>query len=206
MSFNVPYLGYVIASKFIRPRAVYTPEVEDASIPPLPVLDWTKELPWHESRKWKTRPLEYIQTVIVHQTAARGQEFKDINRYHITPGNNNHVTKKGAPHICYHYGIDKDGTCYKFNDEKYITWHCKGQNAKSIGVLVNGLFRGPRGLEDFEGDEPTIAQCHNLKRLLNIIARPKNKEVVGHCEKDPQNKSACPGYTIMEHITSWRSS
>jgi len=40
---------------------------------------------------------------------------EQVNNYHITPGKQNHLSSKGAPHFAYHYGIDLDGTVYKVN-------------------------------------------------------------------------------------------
>jgi len=36
--------------------------------------------------------------------------IEQIAHYHITPGENNHISKKGAPGLCYHYAIRKNGS------------------------------------------------------------------------------------------------
>jgi len=203
--FNLNYPWLLAKSLITNKKVEYTFSTPDdtVQIPELKINDISMDLPWNPDRKWGTRPLSIIDSVIVHQTLAANQTLAGINKYHITPGPMNHISSKGCPHICYHYAIEPDGRCYKLNDDRYITWHCKGHNAASLGVLVNGKFRGPRGLSDFEGDDPSVAQIHTLKRLLNIIVLPYGRTVKGHCDYDPQNKSACPGYVIEEQITNW---
>ncbi len=50
----------------------------------------------------------------MHQELGMGL-VEQVNNYHITPGKQNHLSNKGAPHFAYHYGIDLDGTVYKVN-------------------------------------------------------------------------------------------
>jgi len=180
-----------------RPEMDLTPQIN--------ITDISMTLPWNPARKWQTRSLSMIDTIIVHQTAAVAT-LESVNNYHITPSPTNHISIQGCPHICYHYAINPDGQCYKLNEETDITWHAKSYNSRSIGILVNGKFRGPyTGIADFEGGEPTEAQIHNLKRLLDVLAKPFGRHVKGHCEVDPQNKSACPGYTVMDAVKQWRT-
>jgi hypothetical protein len=46
---------------------------------------------------------------------------EQVNSYHTTPGEQNHLSKRGAPHFSYHYGIDLDGTVYKVNNHSHTT-------------------------------------------------------------------------------------
>ena len=201
MFFNLTWL--YLKKIFKKPKSKKL-DIKLTSIPNIPIKDISLDLPRHQTRRWKKRPLNIINHIIIHQTAAKNQSLKGIAKYHITPSPINHISQKGAPGICYHYGIEPDGQVYKLNDEKNIVWHCKGSNTNSIGVLVNGCFKGPKGLGEFEGDEPTIMQLHSLKRLLNIIAKPYKRKIFGHCDKNPAEKSACPGYSIMKHINRWK--
>jgi hypothetical protein len=163
------------------------------------IVDLRNKLPTHPTKKWGHRPLNLIDQIIVHQVLSEGS-FKNIANYHVTPGENNHISKTGAPGICYHYGIEKDGTVFLFNNESYITWHCKGQNTRSIGILVRGNFSGPswKGTE-----EPTENQLKSLQNLLDWL---KNKypeiKIKGHCEA--ANKENCPGNKILNFLNKYR--
>lgn len=175
------------------------------------------ELPKHPTKKWGKRNLSIISEVIVHQAAARGATAFNVNTYHITPSSDknhdgvieswerNHLSDTGAPHICYHYVIEKDGTIEQCNNVTDITWHAKGHNIMAIGIMLAGYFKG-RGHE--KADEPTKEQLDSLVWLLNKLHEdfPKisKNNYKGHCEVDPVNKIACPGYTTMKTLESWR--
>jgi N-acetylmuramoyl-L-alanine amidase len=159
-----------------------------------------KKLATHPTKRWGKRSLNSIKQVVVHQVLSEGT-FENIAKYHVTPSKDNHISKTGAPGICYHYGVEKDGTIYIFNDESYITWHCKGHNIKSIGILVRGNFSGP----SWKGTEkPTEKQIEGLKNLLDfLIDKYPEIKIFGHC--DLANKPNCPGTIIANSILDYRS-
>jgi hypothetical protein len=92
-------------------------------------------LPWHPFRRWSVRELTGINRIIIHQELGDGS-VEDVNQYHIQP---NHISPKGCPHFCYHYGIDKIGEIIQSNDLRNITWHTKGQNEVGIGIMLVGV-------------------------------------------------------------------
>lgn len=177
-----------------------------------------KALEKHPTKTWGQRQLHVIREVILHQAASKGATAEAVNRYHITPTKDrdgdgvveawerNHITPTGCPRICYHFVIEKDGTVKQCNELTDVTWHAKGHNIVALGVLVAGYFKGP-GHPNAE--EPSEAQISSLKELLAYlhIQFPKIKKTsyLGHSEVDPVNKAACPGYTIMKVLESWRS-
>jgi len=180
------------------------------------IVNSIKTLPWHPTKRWSKRKVENITTVVVHQAASRATGPEPINKYHITPTSDrdkdgtiegwekNHISPTGAPHICYHFAISKDGTVHQCNELTDITWHCKGKNTIALGILVCGYFNGP-GVK--QADEPSIEQLNSLKELLNTLKKqlPTVKKFIGHCEADPVNKAACPGDTVMKTLKAWRS-
>ena len=125
---------------------------------------------------------------------------QSVNRYHITPGPENHVTSKGAPHICYHYvigggfGHHADGDIMLTNHLTDIVWHAKGQNGTGIGIMLEGDLRGP---DHESGHDPSDKQIESLIWLIDFLRQFKNYEVKGHCD---YGKPACPGYAAMEVI------
>jgi len=175
-------------------------EVEE----PFVVKNIIDELAKHATRTWNTRKVSGIEYVAVHQVAGPGS-ISGIAKYHTRPGEQNHLSEKGAPGISYHYGIDKDGTCYQLTEDKYLTWHCAGKNTKALSVLVVGNFNGP-GHEGTE--EPTKEQIQALPKLLDYL---KGKypaiKVVGHGEHAAAShkKDYCPGDVVQEAINTYRS-
>ncbi len=87
-------------------------------------------LPWHQKRRWSMRDANSIKKIIIHQELSDGT-IEEVNGYHI--GLDNHISAKGCPHFCYHYGIrggkEHDGQIIQANELSHITWHTKGQNS-----------------------------------------------------------------------------
>ena len=177
------------------------PAKEEETFPEFEIIDSTQTLPWHKTRTWSKRALKSIDKIIVHQELANGT-IESVNNYHITPGPKNSLSPKGAPHFAYHYGIDLDGSVHKANPHSATAWHCRGQNSKSVGIMVAGDFSG----EGHEGSaEPTALQLRNLNLLLDKLLGElnlSNDNIYGH---EAFGKPACPGYIVMEEINKRRS-
>ena len=175
------------------------------------IKNYVNVLPWHTKRKWGKRSLSSINKVIVHQSLSTGS-VEGVNRYHITPSTSNHISPYGAPHICYHFAIDKEGVIYKCNPLSSVVWHCRKQNTFSIGILILGNFSGP----SYIGSEtPSERQLENLGILLdsiisndNTIAGNKATEVslnkdniFGHNSFGKEN---CPGNLVSEFLETYK--
>jgi N-acetyl-anhydromuramyl-L-alanine amidase AmpD len=151
-----------------------------------------------------------VDTIVVHQAAGPGTT-SGIAKYHSRPGPGNHISKKGAVTICYHYSIEKDGKIVQCNDLTDIVWHAgmRDINNRSIGILVLGNFDGPT----HTGTEaPTSRQMESLKELLTYY---KNKHIpelpiiplerfFGHRDVKTR-KENCPGHVIMAFLRAYRS-
>lgn len=165
------------------------------------IVDRIKDLPWHESRRWSKRALSRINKIIVHQELANG-DIDSVNRYHITPSPQNHLSPKGAPHFAYHYGIEKDGTIIQANNLSDITWHCKMQNSVSVGIMVAGDFTGP----GHSAGEPEEAQLESIEKLvdyiIDLLPQLDKYHLYGHCDF---GKQACPGNTLMAFIEDYKT-
>ena len=166
------------------------------------IEDATTTLPWHPTRMWGKRPLSYIKYIIVHQSACTAT-FEQINKAHISPGSQNHLSKAGAPHICYHMGLEPSGNILQMNSFEHITWHCKGVNMYSIGINVNGNFpgKGWKGKKD-----PTNEQIIVLHALLDHLYKNDFKHLTpshslyGHSHFDRINRSGDPGFVLEDEI------
>ena len=167
----------------------------------LEIVDLRGQLPWHRNRpRWPGhRSIESIDKVILHQSLGHAdtsgnRDVFGINRYHITPGN--HISKRGCPHICYHYCLDDDGSIYLCNDLTDVVWHCKGWNTHSIGIMLVGDFAGP----GHQGGEPTVEQEQAFFVLAEHLVETLGLEVdvfAGHADF---GKAACPGYAAYKWI------
>jgi len=199
-----------------------TSVVDAADLIPQPefqIIDVIDALPWHPERVWSNRQLSQISEVLVHQAAMKNATAESVNKYHITPSEDkdgdgvieswerNHLSDKGAPHIAYHFVIEEDGTIKQTNKLTSVTWHAKGHNTKAIGILLAGYFNGVG--HDDAGADPTDEQIDSLFWLLDYLhlefPNIKKTNFKGHCEIDPENKAACPGYVAMSALEQWRT-
>ncbi len=156
-------------------------------------------LPWHAIRRWSTRSLDKIKKIIIHQELGESN-IEGVNQYHISP---NHISAQGCPHFCYHFGIEKDGTIKQANELSSVTWHTKGINTESVGIMLVGNFKGTGYALGKEG--PTQEQIDALQWLVKWLQQSlslSNQDVYGHYHF---GKPACPGYAISNWIENYRN-
>ncbi len=127
-----------------------------------------------------------IDKIIIHCSATpegRNWTLKDIDRDHKS---------KGYKKVGYHYVICLDGTIEKGRAESEVGAHCKGHNAKSIGICyVGGLDKNRR-----PKDTRTEAQRASMKRLIGELQeRYPDAGIHGHNEF--ANK-ACPCFDVTK--------
>jgi len=165
--------------------------------PAVDVIDGRKTLESHPTRRWKTRQLEKIDRIIIHQSLADAK-VSALNEYHISPGN--HISSDGLPHIAYHFVISREGVIWRCNNYADVTWHCKGVNTRSIGVCVVGNFSGPGHLGS---DGPSEDQIAALEYLQWFISDELQQAFLLHGHMD-YNKYACPGYVLERWVRETR--
>lgn len=165
------------------------------------VKNLIKELPWHAGRVWQKRELKQIDKIIIHQELGESS-IENVNAYHISVGPKNHITPKGCPHMCYHYGIRKNGEVVQVNELSDIVWHCKGQNTSSIGIMLEGNFSGPG--YDMGTSKPTDEQLQSTEQLVDFLfesLKLPNSSLFGHYHF---GKPACPGFVMQEWLENKR--
>lgn len=170
------------------------------------IQDYTTILPWHDTRMWNTRSINDIEYIVLHQPVSIAT-VQGINKYMITPSENNHITKRGSPHIPYHLWIDYNEV-YLCNPFSYVTWQTKGLNFKSIGIAVRGNYSG----EGHEGTSTlTSFQKQTIWRLFDKLYTTTfkhldvQKSLLGHCDF-ANYKPADPGYEIYNIVEAYRKS
>lgn len=167
----------------------------------LEIIDLQDKLPWNPRKpRWpQQRDLASIDKVILHQELGNG-DAATVNEYHRRYDPRGPAYGRDWPRIAYHWVIEPDGTVEQVNDVADVTWHCAGQNARSIGVMLVGDFAGPGHL----GSEPTAAQEQAFFALAEHLMTTLGlgpDGFYGHCSF---GKAACPGFTANEWIEKLR--
>jgi len=181
------------------------PEMEE----PIEIVDIIDDLAHHPTRTWTHRDLLHIDSLVVHQAVGE-YEITGIAKYHVKPGAGNHISKKGAPGLCYHIAIDLKGNVFQTNKLTDVVWHggSRKWNNKAIGVLLVGNFEGPTHTppEKTKHKNPTNMQLASLRKLLKLLTKEydiKKDMVFGHCDIK-ESKVNCPGKVAMITLDNFR--
>ena len=163
------------------------------------LIDIRKTIPKHPTRKWKRRGL--ADTIVVHCTAGSQQDPNATAKYHIRPGPQNRLSKRGAPGLAYHDYVTDEGIVFHCNNYNDSTWHARSYNSRSIGVTMayRALDTVPPTVNQL------IALCKHIVTLcLYIKIQPKR--VLGHRELpwmstilgngSVRYKKSCPGMAV----------
>ena len=172
------------------------------------IINLTKSLPKHPTRKYKTRNLSNIKGIVVHCTD-NDWTVEELVQRDITSGKNNPVSSKGCPECTYHGFVDKDGTIYQTVDYNKVSWHAAGYNSKTVGVVIRYMATGN------ENPPPTV-QLNSLYKLLAELAlsfhiKPDSLHLRGHRELQGTGfiikqghkrlKKTCPGMLVsLDHM------
>ena len=167
----------------------------------LEIVDLRDQLPWNPRKpRWpQQRNVATIDKVILHQELGNGDAVV-VNEYHRRYDPRGSAYGRNWPRIAYHFVIEKDGAVEDVNALTDVTWHCKGQNAHSIGIMLVGDFAGP----GHEGGEPMAAQEQAFFALAEHLMKMLGLEpdaFFGHADF---SKPACPGTTAYKWIERLR--
>ena len=167
----------------------------------LEIIDLTDILPWNPRKpRWpRQRDIATIGKVILHQELGNG-DAAAVNEYHRRYDPRGPAYGRNWPRIAYHFVLEKSGAVEQVNDLTDVTWHCKGQNTHSIGIMLVGNFAGP----GHEGGEPTEAQERAFFALVEHLMETlglRPDDFFGHADL---GKPACPGNTAYGWIQTLR--
>lgn len=130
-----------------------------------------------------------IDKIIVHCTATpegRDVTVEEITRWHRA---------RGFRTIGYHYLVRLDGTICPGRPENEIGAHCKGENARSVGICYAG---GLASDGKTPKDTRTAAQRASLRRLVaDLRERYPGATVHGHREFAAK---ACPCFDVATEL------
>lgn len=169
----------------------------------LKIIELTRKLPRHPTRRYKNRRLKEIKGLVLHCTD-NTWTVEELARRDITPGKSNPVSSKGCPECTYHYFIDHDGTIYHTVNMSKIVWHAAGYNSKTAAVVI-------RYIATNNPNPPGRKQMTSVYRLLTKLALmlrvvPDSLHIRGHRELrgtgylirngHKRLKKTCPGLLI----------
>lgn len=98
------------------------------------------------------------EEVIFHHAAFKGDvDVAEVRRWHL---------KRGWSDIGYHYIIRLDGSVEIGRDLKYIGAHSKGNNSKTIGILIVG---------DHSKEPPQLCQLESAVKLFHLLEKKFKK-------------------------------
>jgi N-acetyl-anhydromuramyl-L-alanine amidase AmpD len=152
-----------------------TPSGSKISMPP--VQNMVDKLPRHGSKKYGSRPLSDIKTLVIHHSAVPASVGpKRIADYH--------VKSLDWPGIGYHFLVAADGVIYQGNEIKTVSFHAAKVNPRGLGICFLGSF------QNSVPPAPQLqAGAHLVAWLLQYL--DLDLEVVkGHQE---YMQTACPG-------------
>lgn len=130
-----------------------------------------------------------IDTIIIHCTAT--PEGRDVSVADVTAWHR----RRGFVTIGYHYLIGLDGTVMPGRPIEQIGAHCRGHNARSVGVCYVGGLRAD-GVTP--ADTRTEAQRTALRRLVaELLGRFPGARVAGHREFAAK---ACPCFDVATEL------
>ena len=98
-----------------------------------PLKDIVDDLPTHPTRRYATRPLSAIRSIVIHHTATSST---------ITPERvaTYQVTRKGLAGIGHHFYVSATGAIYQTNRLETQSDHAFTRNRSSIGICFPGNF------------------------------------------------------------------
>lgn len=165
------------------------------------VIDYRDKLPKHKTKQWPVRDIKNITGLCVHHTAMRnridGLNYDRAAEYHV---------KSGRPAVCYHVGIEPDGTIKQGLDLSCRSRHSKAVEKTHIGVLICGDFSGLNYVG--KDRQPTHEQCIALGSYIYLLERgeiagfsARHLELGGHRDYAP---TICPGDYLLKWIAQYR--
>lgn len=159
-------------------------------------IDIRATIPKHKTKKPAKR--NSATHIVVHTTGSNNQDPNNTALYHVTPSPENHISKTGAPTLCYSDFITKTGTIYHCVSYTDITWHAGLYNTRAIGIVL--AYKGQDGLPP---PDPQYAALLSHLTVLCLYLKILPGNIIGHREVpgmytllgngSRRYKKSCPG-------------
>jgi hypothetical protein len=144
------------------------------------IRDIVDDLPKHETKRYRTRPLTDIGVLTIHHTVSPcDRSTAAIANYH--------VGSRGWPGIGYHFVVGCDGTIEQTNYLETVSYHVGEDNQIAVGIALKDNFT----------DHPPTQQAQDAARWL--VAEIQDQLGNGMMVKPHKDmtgaQTACPGDT-----------
>jgi hypothetical protein len=145
-----------------------------------------------------------VSILVVHHTASAGDDILSDNTYHTQQRNWNDPGEPmlHAPHIAYHFYIDRAGGLTACNYLWERSWHATNANDKSVGIVCQGDFQSG-------ANRPSAAQVETLQWIIGRLMgyfKLDRQAIWGHGElRQYGNSTTCPGRNFLPDVQGFRA-
>jgi len=147
------------------------------------IIDLRDTLKKHPTKKYATRLLSQIDTIVIHHTATTFAAPETIANWH--------VDSYDWPGAGYHVYIRKNGKIYLMNSLETESYHTFGHNNHTLALTFEG---------DFTKDSVIEAQVELGKKVVEWIEKCLGTlSIRGHKDM-PGQSTACPGYFPVQKL------
>lgn len=141
------------------------------------------ELQKHPEKVYRKRDIRNIKSLTFHHTASDTlTSVDDIAKYH--------VEYNDWSGIGYHGVIKRDGTFVMTNTIETLSYHNKGENSTSIGIVFMGNY------EKYELNEAQIEAAKYISKALDIVF--DFEEIRGHKDAPGASTLCCGKYAYKQ--------
>lgn len=151
------------------------------------LVDVRTSITRHKTKQFPVVGIERKEDIALHHSLTK----MNLSGSNAEGYANYHVNSLGWPGIGYHFVIEKDGMIKWCNNLVLRTYHVGNFNSQSVGICLSG---------DFRSEQPTDAQKHSLRQLVEALKKdlPNYKRTLGHNDY--------PGYALKQcPVFDWKS-
>ena len=150
--------------------------------------------------KGRHRDLSRIKMIVIHCSDSGDVGAERINEWHTVDRK-----KRGLkPWLCigYHYVVRRDGTAEMGRPLNRVGSHCRGHNARSVGICLAGTmdpkkaWGGPLGFSD----EQYATAIRLVRMVMKSCPVPMVGGLYGHRELDPSK--TCPMFEATDLLAA----
>lgn len=132
------------------------------------------DLERHPYKRYRSRSIDEVDKIIIHHSATKNGTARGFARYH--------VNNLDWPAVGYHLIGDRTGL-HLCNSLDTISYHCSGNNRKSIGICRQG---------NFDLRPPTDNEYWDIIQMVIWVDREIGRPLPIHYHTEYSSKT-CPG-------------
>ena len=138
----------------------------------------------HPTKTYKALDLDLKVNLVLHNSAGNKKAtIADLSRIH--------VVENGWPKLSYHIGINYLGQVLLINELDLLTYHARGNNTVSIGILMIG---------NYELEKPSEEMMNSVEIVVNYLKNELGIENVTIHNRIPRANTLCPGKFAEEAL------